>query len=182
VMEGGLLAGLRSADDLFGEIFDGHGLTEPPGPRDRGLDPGERALEAAEGRREEADPLVQRRELASEAARRPEIDDLHGRRPVDPVETPDPLLDGRRIRREVEQDETPAELEVASLAPRLRRDENRRSVRAPELGHLDVAALGRELFVEDRDALARGGLQPRLEGGQRRALVDEDESLRRAVL
>ena len=138
---------------------------------------GEGALEAAERLPKEADPLVERDELPPEAVRRPEVDDLDRARPADPVEPPDPLLHRGRIGREVEKNEPPAELEVAPFAPRLGRDEERRTSLAPELRHLEVSAPGRQLLVKDGDAPPRPGLETRLESLNRRQIVDEDERL-----
>ena len=152
-------------------------LREPLGLADRGFHVGERALEAAERRREEADALVEIHDLAFEAVGRAEVDDLDRRRPVDAVEAADALLHRGRIARQVEEDEPAAELEVAALAAGLGRDQKRRAVGPPELRHLDVSAFRGELLVKDRDALAGRGLQPRLEGRKRLAVVDEDERL-----
>ena len=183
VVVDGALPRVCGAPHLVRERLDRQGLPglrEPLGPADRGFHVRQRALEPAERRREEADALVEIDDVALEASGRAEVDDLDRHRPVDPVEPADPLLHRGGVARQVEEDEAAAELEVAALAARFRRDQDRRSVRPPELGDLDVSALGRELLVEDRDALAGRGLQPLLQGRQRRALVDEDERLGRA--
>src|ERR1019366_861443 len=119
------------------------------GLSDRGLHVRQRALEAAERCREEADALVQVDDLALETVRGTEVDDLDRRRPVDTIEAADPLLHRGRIPRQVEENEAPAELEVAALAAGLRRDEKGRAVGPPELRHLDVTAFRSELLVED---------------------------------
>jgi len=63
----------------------------------------ELALQPAERRGKEADPLVEAGDGAAEAGRRPEVDDLGGDRAADAVEPADALLDHPRIPRQIEE-------------------------------------------------------------------------------
>ena len=109
-------------------------------------------LQPAERLAEEADPLVEAGDGAAEPGGRAEVDDLGGDRAADAVEPADPLLDHARVPGQVEEDEPAAELEVPPLAARLGGDQDRRPLGEPELRHLDVPPLGRELLVEDAGA------------------------------
>src|SRR5262249_10951572 len=123
---------------------------------------------------QDADALVERRDVASEPGGRPEEEDLDGAAPVDAVEPPDPLLDEPRVPRQVEEDEAAAELEVAALAAALGRDQDGGTGGEADL---DGPRAGGGRWGDAPAPLARRALDRRLEPLERLEVRDEAERL-----
>ena len=157
------------------------GESVPAGPRggglDRGLDARQLRLEARDGLAEDTEGLVEPGHVASDPARRDEEDDLDRVAAADAVEASHALLDDERAPGQVEEHDAPAELEVAALAAALGRDEQARARRRAELGDLDVAACGREAFVEGPGRELGALAERRAHELERLAVRDEDERL-----